>query len=41
MLLAEIPNLPAADVPAGRDENDNVPVEARAFRPRTSCRPTT
>ena len=30
--LAALPNLPAADVPPGKDENDNVPVEARAFK---------
>ena len=29
--LAGIPNLPAADTPEGKDEDDNVPVEARAF----------
>lgn len=29
--LAVIPNLPAADVPDGADEGDNVPVAARAF----------
>ena len=29
--LAVIPNLPAADVPDGADENANVPVTARAF----------
>ena len=28
--LAVIPNLPAADVPDGADENANVPVDARA-----------
>ena len=30
-LLAVLPNLPAADVPDGEDENANVPVAARAF----------
>ncbi|HVW75446.1 MAG TPA: serine--tRNA ligase [Rhizomicrobium sp.] len=30
-LLAEIPNIPAEDVPDGADETANVPVEARAF----------
>ncbi|HWA30785.1 MAG TPA: serine--tRNA ligase [Rhizomicrobium sp.] len=30
-ILAGIPNLPAADVPDGADENANVPVPARAF----------
>ena len=30
--LAVIPNLPAADVPDGVDENANVPVEARYFK---------
>jgi seryl-tRNA synthetase len=30
-LLAVLPNLPAADVPPGEDENANVPVAARAF----------
>jgi seryl-tRNA synthetase len=29
--LAVIPNIPAADVPDGADENSNVPVTARAF----------
>lgn len=30
--LAGLPNLPAADVPDGGDENANVPVEARMFK---------
>jgi len=30
-LLAVLPNLPAADVPEGADENDNRPVPQRAF----------
>jgi seryl-tRNA synthetase len=30
-LLEVLPNLPAADVPEGADENDNVPMPARAF----------
>ena len=30
--IAGIPNLPAADVPDGTDENDNKPVEARYFK---------
>ena len=33
-VLAELPNLPAADVPDGADEADNVPVESRAFGTR-------
>ncbi len=33
--LASIPNLPADGVPEGKDEDDNVPVEARAFAPAT------
>jgi len=33
-VLAEIPNLPAADVPPGEDENANVEVKARAFGSR-------
>ncbi|MBV8978428.1 MAG: serine--tRNA ligase [Alphaproteobacteria bacterium] len=33
-LLASIPNLPAPEVPDGRDENDNVEVQARAFGAR-------
>jgi len=33
-VLAGIPNLPAADVPDGSDENDNVEVRARAFGQR-------
>jgi seryl-tRNA synthetase len=32
--LAVIPNLPAADVPEGADESQNVPVAARAFGTR-------
>ena len=34
-VLAEIPNLPAPDVPPGEDENANVPVEHRYFRNAT------
>ena len=30
-VLAEIPNLPAADVPDGKDENDNVEVRRARF----------
>ena len=30
--LASLPNLPLAEVPEGEDENQNVPVEARAFK---------
>src|SRR5882724_11309234 len=30
--IAGIPNIPAADVPDGVDENDNQPVEARDFK---------
>jgi len=30
--IAGIPNLPAADVPDGADENDNKPIEARYFK---------
>ena len=33
-ILAELPNLPAADVPNGNDENDNVEVKERAFGAR-------
>jgi len=33
-MLAEIPNLPASDVPPGEDENANVEVKARAFGSR-------
>ncbi|HUJ47492.1 MAG TPA: serine--tRNA ligase [Rhizomicrobium sp.] len=33
-VLAEIPNLPASDVPPGEDENANVEVKARAFGSR-------
>ncbi len=32
--VAGLPNLPAADVPDGADEADNVPVESRAFGTR-------
>jgi seryl-tRNA synthetase len=35
-VLAEIPNLPAADVPEGADEKANVEVKARAFGKRPS-----
>jgi seryl-tRNA synthetase len=30
-ILASYPNIPAADVPEGKDENDNVEVRSRAF----------
>jgi seryl-tRNA synthetase len=33
-ILASYPNLPASDVPDGKDENDNVEVPARAFGTR-------
>jgi len=33
-ILAGIPNLPAPEVPEGKDENDNVEVRARAFGTR-------
>jgi len=35
-ILAGIPNLPAPEVPQGKDENDNVEVKARAFGSRPS-----
>jgi seryl-tRNA synthetase len=39
-LLAVLPNLPAADVPDGADENDNVPMPERAFgTPRAVANP--
>ena len=39
--LAVLPNLPAADVPAGVDENDNVEVAGRAFgeKPQFAFKP--
>src|SRR5215470_14771172 len=39
--LAVLPNLPAADVPDGADENDNVEVPARAWgeKPRLNFKP--
>jgi seryl-tRNA synthetase len=39
-LLAVLPNLPAADVPEGADENDNKPMPGRAFgTPRQIANP--